>query len=220
MNKRGLGPQTVSEGLKGAGYSSTSKPAVVVPIPLKGHGLEPRRHHFSVSDGVPALIKERLETFAAAFLADPTPGLVFEYARLVLANDAARGLLGAAPAAATDEFLARLKASLNRGSLEPGLMLQTQSGVYAPVLQPPRTRRRHSTVICFLVDERAVDPALKSLSERQRSVVQLLAKGLSNRQIADELRISIETVRTHVAHALERTGTKTRAGLVGRALGR
>ena len=75
-------------------------------------------------------------------------------------------------------------------------------------------------MICFLVRQCTVDPAFACLSERQRSVVRLLAKGLSNRQIADELHISIETVRTHVAHALERTGTKTRAGLVGRALGR
>lgn len=123
-----------------------SRPSSGAPMPLERYGLAPRRHRFRVSNGNPALVKDRLETFAAAFLADPRPGLVFVYDRLVLANDAARGLLGAAPAAATDEFLARLKASLNGGSLEPGLRLQTESAVYAPVLQPPRTRRGHSTV--------------------------------------------------------------------------
>jgi DNA-binding NarL/FixJ family response regulator len=185
-------------------------------MPLAKDGLASRRQRLRVSNGTPAVVKERLETFAAAFLSDPRPGLVFEYDRLVLANEAARGLLGAAPAAVADEFLACLKASLNRGSLEPGLRLQTESGAYAPVLQPPKTRRGHATVICFLVHQCTVDPAFACLSERQRSVVQLLAKGLSNRQIAEELRISIETVRTHVAHALERTGMKTRAGLAGR----
>jgi DNA-binding CsgD family transcriptional regulator len=196
------------------------RPSFDASTPLEKRGLAPRRHHLRVSNGAPALVKERLETFAAAFLSDPRPGLVFEYDRLVFANDAARGLLGAAPTASTDEFLACLKASLNRGSLEPGLGLQTQSGVYTPVLQPPMTRRGHSTVICFLVSQRTVDPAFACLSERQRIVVRLLAKGLSNRQIADELGISIETVRTHVAHALERTGAKTRTGLVGRVLER
>lgn len=194
------------------------RPLSDASMPLERPGLAPRRHHLHVSNGAPAQVKERLETFAAAFLSDPRPGLVFEYDRLVLANDAARGLLGSTPSAATDEFLARLKASLNRGSLEPSLRFETQSGVYAPVLQPPKTRRGHATVICFLVNQCTVDPAFACLSERQRCVVRLLAKGLSNRQIADELGISTETVRTHVAHALERTGAKTRAGLVGRVL--
>lgn len=220
MNKRGLGPQTVSEVLKGAGYSSTSKPAVVVPIPLKSHGLEPRRHRFSVSDGEPALIKERLETFAAAFLADPTPALVFEYGRLVLANDSARNLLGTIATAATDEFLECLKASFNRGRLEPDLRLQTSSGIYAAVLQPARTRGGHPTVICFLIKQRRVDPAFESLTERELGVVMLLVKGLTNAEIAGELGISVETVRKHVSNALEKTETKTRAGLVGRALAR
>lgn len=198
----------------------SSRPPPDAPIPLASDELASRSQCPRVSNGAPALVKERLDAFAAAFLSDPRPGLVFEYDRLVLANDAARGLLGAAPSAAIDEFLARLKTSLNRGGREPDLRLQTGSGVYAAVLQPPKTRRGHSTVICFLVHQCTVDPAFACLSERQRCVVQLLAKGLSNRQIAEELRISIETVRTHVAHALERTGAKTRAGLVGRVLER
>jgi DNA-binding NarL/FixJ family response regulator len=152
-----------------------------------------------------------------AFLADPTPGLIFEYGRLVLANNAARGLLGIA---AADEFLKRLKTSLNRGSLEPDLRLQTKSGVYAPVLQPARTRGGHPTVICFLIRQRKVDPAFESLTERELGVVMLLVKGLTNAEIADELGISVETARKHVSNALEKTETKTRAGLVGRALAR
>lgn len=74
--------------------------------------------------------------------------------------------------------------------------------------------------ICFLIKQRSVDPAFEPLSERELGVVRLLVKGLTNRQIADELCISIRTVRKHVSHALEKTGAKTRAGLVGRALGR
>jgi DNA-binding CsgD family transcriptional regulator len=55
---------------------------------------------------------------------------------------------------------------------------------------------------------------------RRLEVVRLLVKGFTNQQIADGLGISIETVRKHVSKALEKTGTKTRAGLVARALGR
>jgi DNA-binding CsgD family transcriptional regulator len=49
--------------------------------------------------------------------------------------------------------------------------------------------------------------------------VRLLVKGFTNQQIADGLGISIETVRKHVSKALEKTGTKTRSGLVAKALG-
>lgn len=186
-------------------------------IALKKNGLAPGRHLFHASDCAPALKTERLETFAAAFLADPTPGLVFENGRLVLANDAARTLLRIA---AADEFLERLKASLDRGSLEPGLRLQARSGVYAPMLQPAGILGRHAMVVCFLVRRRRPDPAFESLSARERGVVTLLVKGLTNAEIAGELGISVETVRKHIANALEKTGAKTRAGLVGRALGR
>jgi DNA-binding CsgD family transcriptional regulator len=111
-------------------------------------------------------------------------------------------------------------ASLNRGSLEPGLTLQTRSGIYVPTLRPAQTRGWHPTVICLLIRQRWVDPAFESLTERERGVVMLLIKGLTNAEIAGELTISVETVRKHVAKALEKTETKTRAGLVGRALGR
>jgi len=62
--------------------------------------------------------------------------------------------------------------------------------------------------------------AYESLSARELDVLRLLVKGLTNAEIARTLGISIETVRKHVSNALEKTGTKTRAGLVGRALGR
>jgi DNA-binding NarL/FixJ family response regulator len=192
-------------------------PSPVVSIALKGAELALRRRPFRVSDGVGSLIKERLETFAVAFLADPTPGLIFEYGRLVLANDAARKLLGIA---AADEFLERVRASLDRGSFEPDLKLQTKSGVYSPALQRARTRRGHPTVICLLIRQRRADPAFESLTTRECGVVMLLVKGFTNAEIAGELGISIETVRKHVSNALDKTGSRTRAGLVGRALGR
>jgi DNA-binding NarL/FixJ family response regulator len=83
-----------------------------------------------------------------------------------------------------------------------------------------RTRWGHPTVICFLIRQRRVDPAFESLTERELGVVMLLVKGLTNAEMAGELGISVETVRKHVSNALEKTETKTRAGLVGRALAR
>lgn len=52
------------------------------------------------------------------------------------------------------------------------------------------------------------------LSNREREVVTLIALGHETGQIARELRISPETVRTHVRNAMSKLGAHTRAQLV------
>jgi len=49
------------------------------------------------------------------------------------------------------------------------------------------------------------------LTLRDRELLALLAKGLSNEQIAEELFIGIETVRTHLQHLFRRLGVSNRA---------
>ena len=43
-------------------------------------------------------------------------------------------------------------------------------------------------------------------------MLRLAARGLSNRLIADELRLSGRTVETHLKHVYDKTGRRTRAG--------
>jgi PAS domain S-box-containing protein len=57
------------------------------------------------------------------------------------------------------------------------------------------------------------------LSEREREVVHQVALGNSGPEIADELGIAHDTVRTHVRNAMEKTGARSRAHLVAKALG-
>jgi len=59
----------------------------------------------------------------------------------------------------------------------------------------------------------------EGLSPREREVVQQVALGLTSRQIAEELTVSTETVRTHIRNALAKTGTRTRAQLVAQVMG-
>jgi PAS domain S-box-containing protein len=59
-----------------------------------------------------------------------------------------------------------------------------------------------------------------ALSPREQEVVRLVAMGMTSREVADELTVSTETVRTHIRNALAKTGTRTRAQLVARVLGR
>ncbi|CAN5826623.1 response regulator transcription factor [soil metagenome] len=56
--------------------------------------------------------------------------------------------------------------------------------------------------------------ALTTLTDREREVVALVARGLDNREIADQLVISPETSRTHVGRALTKLGARDRAQLV------
>jgi PAS domain S-box-containing protein len=57
-----------------------------------------------------------------------------------------------------------------------------------------------------------------TLTPREREVVELIAMGLSNDEIADELSLAPETVRTHVYNARVKTGALNRAHLVAIAL--
>ena len=66
------------------------------------------------------------------------------------------------------------------------------------------------------------EPAPKprmDLSAREREVVRLVALGASGPEIADELTISHNTVRTHVRNAMTKAGARSRAHLVARAIG-
>lgn len=56
-----------------------------------------------------------------------------------------------------------------------------------------------------------------ALSERQRAVLGLLARGHSNTQIAQSLNIRLSTVKTHVAAVLAALGAENRADAVYRA---
>lgn len=60
------------------------------------------------------------------------------------------------------------------------------------------------------------DPT-ETLTPRERSVLSLVAQGLSSREISRQLGIGVATVRTHVEHARGRLGATTRAQAVLRA---
>jgi DNA-binding NarL/FixJ family response regulator len=48
------------------------------------------------------------------------------------------------------------------------------------------------------------------LTERERQVLELVARGLSNGQIAEKLFISSKTASVHVSNILRKTGATTR----------
>jgi DNA-binding NarL/FixJ family response regulator len=51
------------------------------------------------------------------------------------------------------------------------------------------------------------------ISEREIDVVRLVAQGLSNKEIASRLHLSVRTVESHVRHVLTKTGMVNRTQL-------
>jgi two-component system response regulator NreC len=56
------------------------------------------------------------------------------------------------------------------------------------------------------------------LTEREREVMRLVAAGKTNREVADELSISISTVQTHCVHAMEKLKLNSRSELMNYGL--
>jgi DNA-binding NarL/FixJ family response regulator len=56
--------------------------------------------------------------------------------------------------------------------------------------------------------------SMASLTSREHDVLTLLSSGESNAEIARQLQVGIETVRTHVAYILGKLGARTRLDLI------
>jgi NarL family two-component system response regulator LiaR len=80
------------------------------------------------------------------------------------------------------------------------------------------------TVAARLVDTLADgrDESTEQLTPREREVLDLIARGFSNKRIALELGVAEKTVKTHVSHVLAKLGVsdRTQAALYAARLGR
>jgi LuxR family maltose regulon positive regulatory protein len=98
------------------------------------------------------------------------------------------------------EYVARLLSALERSG-GSGQSL----GVEGPARTLPTLDTRHQTS--------GVEP----LTNREVEVLRLLAVGASNQRIADELTISVGTVKAHTSHILGKIGASNRTEAVARA---
>ena len=136
-------------------------------------------------DGVQAIkeLREKLPEIKVLVLTS-----FAEDRRIVAAIEA--GALGYLLKDSSPEDLARAIREVHRGesSLHPKVAQQLIKKLQRPAEEPER----------------------EELTARERKVLALIARGLSNREIARELSISEPTVRTHVSNILRKLGLKSR----------
>ena len=88
------------------------------------------------------------------------------------------------------------------------------SSAYARRLLAACEERTHSVS----VPHRAADAALQEpLTTREVEIMRLVAAGMTNQEIADQLVISLPTVKRHIANAYGKLGVSHRTGAVARA---
>ena len=75
-----------------------------------------------------------------------------------------------------------------------------------------------SQLVGRLGQKRPIDEPSTALSEREREVVQLVAHGYSNKEIAEKLDVSVKTIETYRYRATDKLGLHGRADLVRYAI--
>ena len=82
------------------------------------------------------------------------------------------------------------------------------------LLAPSITKRLIEEFAKHRAPVRAGGTDLHTLTDREQEVIRLLGRGLSNPEIARELKVGEATVKTHVAHVLDKLGLRDRVQAV------
>jgi len=82
------------------------------------------------------------------------------------------------------------------------------------LLAPSVTRRLIAHFTEAGPPPRKAPPGLAELTEREREVLALVARGLSNAELAETLHVSLPTAKTHVSRILTKLGARDRTQLV------
>lgn len=124
-------------------------------------------------------------------------------------------------------------AYLRRGLAEGAAGYLVKSAAETELLDAIRAVSAGRSYIAVSLDDRALKAAVErtgqrtaapgaddSLSDRERQVLELVSYGYTNREVAEQLGLSVKSVETYRARVLAKLGLKTRAELVRYALDR
>jgi DNA-binding CsgD family transcriptional regulator len=134
------------------------------------------------------------------------PALAAEARRLgALARGSPEGPLPASGRAFSLPGGGRVRAELSIARAAGGeVVVLAELSAAGPAAEPPPLLPARRECLDPLAREHGLTPA-------EVDVLAVLATGLTNREIAARLFVSVETVRTHVARILRKTGASTRA---------
>ena len=139
------------------------------------------------------LLDERMDADAAALLPRVTvPTLVLHARR--------------------DEVVPFSQGQLIASGIPNARFVELDSGNHILLAHEPAWQRFKDEVLAFTgVAAPTADPVFATLSVREREILNLLARGLTNLDIGRELFISEKTVRNHVTKIFEKLGVHSRA---------
>lgn len=138
--------------------------------------------------------------------------------RAILAEQPGVGIVVLTSTDVEDEVIAAVQAGalgyLAKTSPREDLVQAIRQVAQGEAWLPPRLSRR----LLGRMNPPPAGESSKALTERERAVLILLARGRSNRRIAEDLSIAEITVRTHVSHILDKLGVANRVEAVLYAL--
>ncbi len=176
-----------------------------------GTYLVPQANHAVTVNGSPACMGSASRYLG---LLASTMGRFEEANRHFDAADAFNERLGAGPLLAHTK-VDRARTHLARGGhgeLAHARELLREAAIAFDALEIPHHAGEARRLLATLPAGERVKPAYPAgLSEREVEVLRLLANGLTNQQIADELVISLNTVIRHVSNIFDKTGVANRA---------
>jgi LuxR family maltose regulon positive regulatory protein len=79
------------------------------------------------------------------------------------------------------------------------------------------TKDKGRTTEILSVVDRPPSPLVEPLSERELEVLQFIAEGLTNREIASRLYLALNTVKTHTRNIYGKLGVHSRTQAVARS---
>ena len=120
-----------------------------------------------------------------------------------------RGTMNASVARETLQQHAHELPSTNLANLTSPTMAAIQ-----PTMENQPAAANQTAQQADTTQEAYTDPELELLTDREREVLIAIAHGLSNQEIADQLYIGLPTVKTHVAHILQKINARDRVQAV------
>lgn len=163
-------------------------------------------------------VAQSLEGLAAVLFA---AGRLRESARVLSAADALREGLGAPLARSDrqeyDRTLKSLKAALSSGDFNEEWRLGRTLDADAAV-QMALEAARTAPAVAGAPEGRQIEKERQRLTSREREVASLVARGLSNRDIAAKLGLAERTAISHVEHIMNKLGLHSRAQIAAWAV--